>query len=272
MRFGVTLGAAGEGRRPHDLAEMAALAEASGWDAVFLEDYLGYQGIAGLPTFDPMICLAAMASATTRVQLGLSVAAVPRRRPWELAAAAMTLDHLCGGRLILGVGSGDVSDPGFSAVGEPAGRRALAGRLDESLAIMDQLWSGAVVNHRGEHYTVSGLQLPARPVQRPRIRIWVGGNMLVPAVRRRLCRWDGSLAYKGPAGREQEMTPGDIRELLDLVRQARGTTDGYDVKISLSDPARLTAFAAAGATWANRWIAPGPRLETEHIIRQGPAH
>jgi alkanesulfonate monooxygenase SsuD/methylene tetrahydromethanopterin reductase-like flavin-dependent oxidoreductase (luciferase family) len=112
-----------------------------GWDGVFLEDYIGYQGM-GIPTFDPWIELASIASATTAIKLGIQVAALPRRRPWKLAGEAVTLDHLSGGRLILGVGLGDVStDPGFNAVGEPTDVQTRAELLDESLDIIAGLWT-----------------------------------------------------------------------------------------------------------------------------------
>ena len=73
------------------------------------------------------MCLAAMASATSRVRLGTTVTPVPRRKPWELAAQTVALDHLSGGRLILGVGSGDGADPGFAAVGEAVDNRTPGG-------------------------------------------------------------------------------------------------------------------------------------------------
>src|SRR5215471_8415610 len=99
MRYGVSLGAAGAGRDPRTMAKLAALAEAAGWDGIFLEDYIVYQGQVGTPTYDPWIVLAAMATATARIRLGTTVAPVSRRRPWKLASEAVTLDHLSEGRL-----------------------------------------------------------------------------------------------------------------------------------------------------------------------------
>jgi alkanesulfonate monooxygenase SsuD/methylene tetrahydromethanopterin reductase-like flavin-dependent oxidoreductase (luciferase family) len=182
MRFSVTFGAVGPGRDPRGLAELARLAEDAGWDAVFLEDYLVYQGDASLPTYDPWISLAAMASATSSIRLGTTVTPVPRRRPWKLAAEAVALDHLSGGRLILGVGLGDPSDPFLGSVGEPTDPSVLAEKLDEALTVIDALWTGESVHHSGTHYNLDGVELTARPLQRPRIPIWVGGNLLVPAV------------------------------------------------------------------------------------------
>lgn len=79
MRYSVSLGAI---HPPAALAEFAALAESSGWDAIFLEDYIVYQGQVGTPTFDPWVSLAAMAVATKDIRLGTLVTPLPRRRPW----------------------------------------------------------------------------------------------------------------------------------------------------------------------------------------------
>jgi len=120
VRYFINIGAAGPGRDPRTMAALAALAEASGWDGVLLEDYLVYQNQVGTPTYDPWVTLAAMAVATTRILLGTLVTPLPRRRPWKLASEAVTLDHLSGGRVILGVGAGDAHDPSFAAAGEPS--------------------------------------------------------------------------------------------------------------------------------------------------------
>jgi len=263
MKFSVTLGAAGAGRDPAALAELAKLAEESGWDAVFLEDYVDYQG-TGLPTYDTWICLAAIASATRSIRLGPTVTPVPRRRPWELAAQAVSVDHLSNGRLILGVGSGDVGDPGFDATGDPADASTRAARLDESLSIICALWSGEAVQHKGRHYRLDGLRLAAVPKQIPRIPIWVGGDLRRPGVRRRLTRWDGACVF-----RERPLTPADVRDVLDLVRAERGDTAGFDIKTSGS-PHLISEFADAGATWWGVWIPPADFDTTRATIATGP--
>ncbi|GAA5028291.1 LLM class flavin-dependent oxidoreductase [Actinopolymorpha pittospori] len=270
MRFSVTTGAAGPGLDPAGLAELAALAEDAGWDAFLLEDYLVYQGQVDTPTYDPWISLAAMATTTRRIRLGTTVTPLPRRRPWKLASEAVSLDHLSGA--ILGVGSGDAGDPGVAAVGEATEPRVLAERLDEGLAILAGLWSGQEVHHEGAHYRVDGLRLAATPVQRPRIPIWVGGNLLVPSVRRRIARWDGCCAYKRLAnGVGVAITPEDVRGILALVAQERGTAEGFDVKVSgTDDPAEIAGLAEAGATWWGRWIEPGDPGRVREIIVSGP--
>ena len=89
------------------MAELANLAEVSGWDGIFLEDYIFHW--AGQETYDPWIILAAMAMRTERIRIGITVTPLSRR-PWKLAREAVTLDHLSNGRIIVGVGSGNGAD------------------------------------------------------------------------------------------------------------------------------------------------------------------
>jgi len=246
------------------MAELAELAERSGWDGMFLEDYVVYQGRVGLPTYDPWITLAAMAVATTRIRLGTTVTPLTRRRPWKLASEAVALDHLSGGRLILGVGMGDLSDPAFEAVGERVAPRERAEILDEGLELLDRLWSGEPVEHHGRHHDVSGLRLAPRPLQRPRIPIWIGGDWRLAGVRRRVARWDGSCCYNVSSA-------GDVAAILALVERARGSAAGFDVKVGGErDVEHMRSLAGAGATWWNDWIAPGTAERTRELIARGP--
>ena len=103
MKFGIYLpnfGAYGDARV---LANLAQDAENAGWDGFFIWDH-----IAGwtLPMVDPWVALAAVAVSTQRIRIGTTVTPLPRRRPWKLAREAVSIDHLSGGRLTLGVGIG----------------------------------------------------------------------------------------------------------------------------------------------------------------------
>jgi hypothetical protein len=130
MQYGLELSNADFAGDARTLAGLAALAEATGWDGVFLEDYIVHWSGPAAPTYDPWVALAAMAVNTRRVRLGTTVTPLARRRPWKVARETVTLDHLSGGRLTLGVGLGDVSDPGFGAVGEVTDGKARAARWD----------------------------------------------------------------------------------------------------------------------------------------------
>ena len=81
MKYAAALPTGGECGDIAYLVDLAVLAEESGWDGVFLEDYLWYQGDPAIPTCDTWVALAATAVRTSRVTLGIEVVALPRRRP-----------------------------------------------------------------------------------------------------------------------------------------------------------------------------------------------
>jgi len=275
MRYGISISPAGPGGDPASMAELAAAAEKAGWDGIFLEDYIVYQGQVGTPTYDPWVTMAAMTVATSRVRLGTSVTPLPRRRPWQLASEAVTLDHLSQGRLILGVGSGDTQDPGFTATGEPLRRAIRAELLDESLEIVTRLWTGEPVTFRGRHFKLDDLRMSPQPVQQPRIPVWIGGQWTLSGVRARVTRWDGSCAYKGPTDQEwQDMTAADVRD----IRAAVGDRPGFDIAIGGRqrdadwdrEREHVRTIASAGATWWVEWVKPGDRQATIDAVRRGP--
>lgn len=263
MRYGLTLpngGIAGDART---LGELAHIAEESGWDGVFLEDYIVWQGHEDVPTYDPWIALAVMAARTERVRLGATVTPLSRRRPWKVAREAVTLDHLSNGRLILGVGAGDTNDQGFGRVGEATDLKTRAAMLDEALAIISGLWSGQPFAFEGAHYHLAEMTLLPAPVQRPRIPIWVGGNWPHRGVIRRAARWDGFVGGKtGATGDYELLTPTDVIALIaDIARERSaseppeivlgGAERGPDIE---ADRARIAELAAAGATWWAEYV------------------
>ncbi|HEY3336176.1 MAG TPA: LLM class flavin-dependent oxidoreductase, partial [Candidatus Limnocylindrales bacterium] len=165
MDYGIVI----TGGDPRAQAELAADAEAAGWDGVFTYDAIA---IGADDMYDPWIVLSAMAMRTERVRLGALVFAPSRRRPWKLAREAMTLDRLSGGRLVLPVGLGTLDDQGFGNVGEETDPRTRAERLDETLAILDGLWRGEPFGFDGDHYRFGPMTFRPRPVHEPRIPIW----------------------------------------------------------------------------------------------------
>ncbi|MCL4490151.1 MAG: LLM class flavin-dependent oxidoreductase [Chloroflexi bacterium] len=172
MQYGLSLPNGGMYHDARSLGEFAHLAEEAGWDGVFLEDYIVWQGHQDVPTYDPWVALAAMALATERVRLGTTVTPLPRRRPWKLAKEAVTLDHLSNGRLILGVGLGDASiDSSFTHFGEVMDVKKRARMLDEALEVLVGFWSGQPFRFDGEHYHLKEITCLPRPVQTPRIPI-----------------------------------------------------------------------------------------------------
>src|SRR5258705_9335121 len=102
---------------PRLLAELAHEAEAAGWDGFFLWDHIRYSP-PDMDVSDPWVAMSAIAIATDRVRIGPLVTPVARRRPHKLARETVTLDHLSGGRLVLGVGLGGDNHGEFGDFGE----------------------------------------------------------------------------------------------------------------------------------------------------------
>jgi alkanesulfonate monooxygenase SsuD/methylene tetrahydromethanopterin reductase-like flavin-dependent oxidoreductase (luciferase family) len=265
MKYGLNLPNGGIGGDARTLAELAQRAEAAGWDGVFLEDYIVWQSVQDTPTYDPWVALAAMALRTERIRLGTSVTPLPRRRPWKLARETVTLDHLSNGRLILGVGLGDLTDVSFTAFGEASENRQRARMLDEALDVLVGLWSGQPFSYQGEHYQVSEVTLLPTPIQQPHIPIWVGGAWPNPGPVRRAARWDGACLFKRTTdGSWHDMTPDDIRAMKASIESQRAKTAPFDVAITEiavggrkrgddweKERAWIASVAEAGATW---WV------------------
>jgi alkanesulfonate monooxygenase SsuD/methylene tetrahydromethanopterin reductase-like flavin-dependent oxidoreductase (luciferase family) len=280
MRYALALGNGGPYADPRTMADLAVLAEDSGWDAVFLEDYICYQGTVGTPTYDPWVTLAAMATATRRIRLGTSVTPLPRRRPWKLAAEAITLDHLSGGRVILGLGAGDAREASFVTAGETTEQRVAGRMLDEGLELLAALVSGDTVSHHGPYYGVDGLRLQPASLQRPRIPLWIGGDWLVRGVRRRMPLCDGCCLYKGTPGVEpiQRLNADDVREMRSLIERERGSADGYEICVGGEPRAadrererdRIRSLAAAGTTWWSEWVPPCEPEQARRAVTRGP--
>jgi alkanesulfonate monooxygenase SsuD/methylene tetrahydromethanopterin reductase-like flavin-dependent oxidoreductase (luciferase family) len=265
MLYAIEFAGAGPTVNPRALAELAKLAEDAGWDGVFLEDYIVHHTRRDMPTCDPWVALAAMALSTSTVRLGTEVTPLPRRRPWKLAREVATLDHLSNGRMILGAGLGDANDPGFGGVGEPTAVRTRAELLDESLAIIAGLWTGQPFSFSGRHYHVDEMTFLPRPVQAPRVPIWIGGGWPNPGVKKRASRWDGICAYMemGTFEEWKDQSPDYVTEVRALIEQERGSDDDFAIVTGGRDRDDdwdrerdiIAGLDEAGATW---WVEYAP--------------
>jgi alkanesulfonate monooxygenase SsuD/methylene tetrahydromethanopterin reductase-like flavin-dependent oxidoreductase (luciferase family) len=248
MRTALFVPAFGEFADPRAVAQLAADAEAAGYDGVFIWDHLLYrpphEAIA-----DPWVVLTAIAMVTERVRIGPMVTPVARRRPQVLARQTASLDVLSGGRLVFGAGLG--GDPGgeLSRFGEELDPRRRAALLDDGLDFLQRAWSGEF--------------LP-RPVQQPRIPIWLGARWPNRTPLRRAARYDGVF----PVAIER---PDDVVELVDFVSRERPSGEPFDVAVQGRPGDDPAPYAAAGATWWLVRVDPGETVaQARAAVAAGP--
>ena len=244
MRFGISIPNIGDPRR---MVEIAAAADAHGWDGVFAWDHVHFMRDAGLEVHDPWLLLGAFAVRTEQVRLGTLVTPLSRRRPWRWAKEVVTLDHLSSGRAVAGVGLGEPAEDDFEMFGDVGDPRVRGDRLDEGLEVAAALWSGEDLKHHGAHFDVDARLLPT-PVQRPRPPVWVAGKWPNPRPIERARRWDGYIPIDQDGGPIRPETVAQVTSTLDL-------PPGFEVVVTAFEDASLAAYEEAGATWLilSRW-------------------
>ncbi len=210
MKFGVTIPNNWGIEDPQQVLEFGPLAEKLGYDSVWVMDHLfnaGYirERLEDKPYYHPMSTLSYLAATTSKVALGTSVLVLPYHNPVELAKYAATLDQISGGRVILGVGVGALTEE-FEALG--ISMRQRGSLTDESMDIMKELWSNHLPRYQSKRWDFSELYFSPKPVQ-PAIPLWVGGSS-PGAVKRTALRGDGwhptGLPPEGYALGKQEIT------------------------------------------------------------------
>ena len=159
------------------LRDACRAAERAGWDSIWLDDHLlSDEADIRDPKLEGWSALAAVASVTSRVRLGLLVSSTTFRNPGLIAKLATTLDHVSGGRAVLGLGGGwfgrehDAFGIGF---GSGFGERL--DRLDESTMLIRRLLDGERVTHDGRFFQLHDAVCSPRPIQ-DRLPILIGGS------------------------------------------------------------------------------------------------
>jgi alkanesulfonate monooxygenase SsuD/methylene tetrahydromethanopterin reductase-like flavin-dependent oxidoreductase (luciferase family) len=272
IKFGVALPYTGA----RSAAQLAQLAEESGWEGVFLGDAIWCE--------DPMISLAAAAMVTNQIRLGTMVIPTPLRRPWKLASESVALDHLSNGRLTLGMGTGAVWMGWQAFPDEVTDVKSRAEMLDETIDILTLLYLRKPFDYDGKHFHLKLTQLdeqyyPPRPLQQPRIRLWAVGLWPRPKSMQRALKCDGVIVEKvNSEGQSQEPTPEDIRELNAYVQANRSRPGPFDIVLDgqttgmevdqIQD--KFLALADAGLTWWVEGMWEKTIAQAAERIRQGP--
>ncbi len=256
MKFGIAFANIVTFTQHEGLVTLAQSAEAAGFESLWTIEHViypeGYESSypydpsgkmmadASTPMPDPLIWLAFVAAATTTLRLGTGILILPQRNPVILAKELSTLDSLSGGRVELGIGVGWLREE-FDALGIPWPRRGA--RTDEYIEAMRVLWDGDHASYHGDFVDFTDVSSNPKPAN-GRVPIHIGGHSRAAAERAgRL--GDGFFPGKG-----------DIRELVDIVRQSAADAgrDPESIEITYGDAELMTV--------------PGPE-KVEELAAQG---
>ena len=252
MKFGLRYCNTGPYADPLKAVALAQAGEAAGFDSLWTAEHTvmpesyasAYPysadgklagGMTDMPLPDPLIWMAYVAAATSRIKLATGILILPQHNPVVVAKQVATLDHLSGGRVLLGIGVGWLKEE-FDILGASFADRGK--RTDEYVAIMRELWSADRPSFQGEYFRFDGAYCRPQPVNK-RVPIIVGGHTRAAAERAgRL--GDGFFPARGAPA-----------ELIAIVRQAAAKAgrpaDAVEITTSMpEDPADLDRLSNLG--------------------------
>ena len=254
MKFGLRYCNTGRYVDPAQAVALVQAGEAAGFESAWTVEHTviprGYQstypyapsgrlpgGEGDFPLPDPLIWMAYVAAATTRIKLATGILILPQHNPVITAKQVATLDHMSNGRVLLGIGVGWLQEE-FDAIGVPFADRGR--RTDEYIAAMRELWSADSPNFAGRYVRFKDAFMRPKPVNRA-VPIIIGGHSEA-AARRAGRLGDGFFPGRGVP-----------TELFEVVRRAarEAGRDPAAIEITVgmpADPAELPELAAAGVS------------------------
>ena len=230
------------------ISEVGKAAEQAGFYA-FLS-WAHYMLPDGPETLDAWSILGYLAGQTDTIKLGTVVTPIPFRPPAQLAKIVASVDHLSGGRTILGVGAGwhQPEFDGFSNWGTP-GQRVT--RTSEALELITRLWTGEKVSFEGKTYNSDGAIISPVPTQKPFPPMWFGvrGPRMLDLAARYADAWI-------PTNISPELYEDGLKKLrekrseLGINTSLKGALQNFDVYTE-SEPcvATINSYAAAGCEY-----------------------
>lgn len=241
MKFGIIFANTGPFAQPEQALEFACAAEAAGFESLWTVEHVvvpkGYEsqypydpsgkmpGGETSPIPDPLIWLAYLAAATSRIKLATGVMILPQRNPLVLAKEVATLDVLSKGRVELGIGVGWLKEE-FDAIGVPFNERGA--RTDEIVAALRAAWTQSPATHNGKFHDFTDVYVTPQPVQQGGVPIVVGGHTEI-AARRAGRLGDGFFPAQGGAD--------ELPALLDVMKKAAAEAGRDGDKIEVTGPA-----------------------------------
>ena len=266
LRFGLKLSQAAT---IDTLTTIWGIADDAGFDHCWnMDHFASLGGDDTLDIFEAWTLLAGMAARTSRTRIGCSVTGNTYRHPAVLAKAAVTVDHLSGGRLEFGIGAGWAENE-HTMLGLPFGTaRDRADWLEEALPIIRSLWTAPRTTFAGKHYQLTDAVAEPKPVQTPHPPIWIGG-----VGKRRTLRMAAEYAavWNAPGGSPEQVA--ELSEVLDghcatIGRDPAEIRRSVQIRVP-ADPGALTeqvgGFRAVGVTEIILIVAGDPVGQAERV-------
>ncbi len=245
MDLGVSIPNIGAAATKEALFAIGDKADALGLDAVWFGDHMAFPRTpklpypysrgtpmylaSNVPILDPLAAMAVVAARTTRVKVGASVLILPYRHPLTTAKLLSTIDHISGGRVILGIGVGWIPEE-FAAAGASFKDRGAV--TDEQIRYFREVWSNDAPVFHGKFYQLEGVDVFPKPARRS-IPIWIGGQ--TPAAMRRA-------AALGDGLHMIDLTLEELKACIEQFRKvcARAKRPFEQVTLSIRSQLRLT--------------------------------
>jgi F420-dependent oxidoreductase-like protein len=266
LRFGLKLS---QNATIDTLTTIWGIADDSGFDHCWnMDHFASLGGDDTLDIFEAWTLLAGMAARTTRTRVGCSVTGNTYRHPAVLAKAAVTVDHLSGGRLEFGIGAGWAENE-HTMLGLPFGTaRDRADWLEEALPIIRSLWTEPRTTFTGKHYLLTEAVAEPKPVQTPHPPIWIGG-----VGRRRTLRMaaEHAAVWNAPGG-----SPAEVAELsavldghcADIRRDPAEIRRSVQIRVPADAAAlvdEVAGFVGVGVTEIILIVAAEPVTQAERV-------
>ena len=211
-----TFGVSCSGHPPETQFAIARMVEERGFDSIWCGDHLSFHN----PIYESLTLLASYAGITRRIKLGSAVYLLALRSPAVAAKVTSTLDVLCGGRLIFGVGVGGENPKEFELAGVPHMERGA--RVTEGIDVVRTLWRDTPATFKGRFTSFENVSIDPKPIQKPGPPIWIGGRSDA-ALTRAGRQGDGWVSYVIHAERYRQ----SVDKIRAAAEAAGRTLDGF---------------------------------------------
>jgi len=200
------------------------------------------------PWLEAWTALTAVACNTSRIRLAHYVNQIALRNPAMLARQALTVDHVSGGRIEVGLGIGLTIDPAYDMIGVPNWtNKERVDRFPDYVEVVDRLLSSETASYEGEYYSATGAVMNPRPVQSPRPPLVIAalGPKMMRIAAKYADNWN-SLSFAEDFDKQLAEVKDRVARMQDYLADAG--RDPADVRFSyqMFDPASRASGGAIG--------------------------